>query len=428
MQVTRIGALRAFEHAQGALFHAEGALAQRALSGMLGEEALHAVASVHATRAVEDLAVAVRWADRAGVAVPDALRGATDVATEAGRDAALQLVNRIGRSARISALPPLAIAPAEHLPPHELTSVANHAAARMLRQPSPALRADRLHVLAHGEVHADPVRWVGGYGNVNGAMPIVRVSPPGGGPEVLALRRPPTSHPAHEVFVHRLAVDLGVDGYLTPAARRADGSVLVEVVPGGNAWDHGIHHGGHVEDVMRDWYRTHLRGLPEREAALATRVDRELLASLDYITAQADRNMGSVLVDRARESVRFVDNGFAGRGELDDVLRPAMRQQLLAGGSGEMFLADETVAEVARRLSDDALARAHDELATATRTGMPAEHVAILDHDAGPGYLRAMRARRDELVRTGRITYEPMPEHVDPGLHVDWLNRGTMPR
>ncbi len=437
---------QAYRYARGAMWHLEAALPQlhAAASGGAHAAELASVAAAHVERSVDDLARAAahaRGVAGAGDAALGAMLQATATQARSGGIAAgdaAQVVSsaRLRVQASLDAIAPhltsehhlLPLAPAATAPASELALVDRVADARRFRMTSDVQRAQLQRILADGVIDDEPVRWIGGYGNGNGAMPIVRVRHPDTPHlSVLAVRRPPTAQAAQEEFFARLAEHAGVDQYFAPVARREDGSALVLAVPGGATWDEGINSGDDVAALMGDWYRQRFPGLGDGGAREAGRIDFDEVRSLDFVASQPDRNAGGLLADRAVADVHYIDNGFAGRGETADVRRPGLKSHFVGGAAGHADLHPEASRELGERLDDAALADAHAVLGRGPDGDLPDGHAFALRQDASQGFLDAMRARRDQLT-TGSFDYEPIELNANPLAHMDWLHEQLGPR
>jgi hypothetical protein len=419
------------------VWHLEVALPelQAAADGATHADALVAAAATHVRSAISDMS---------HPALRDAALGTqlTDLAAHLdARPADLAPAIRIIRGARaqaqlgVDALIPrldspqelLSLAPAGAAPRAELALIDSPAAARRFKATSDVQRAVVKRILAEGTIDPNPVRWVGGYGNGNGAMPMVRVSHPDSPHlSVLAVHRAPTQQAAQEEFFARLAELSGTDQHYAPAVRRADGSALVYAVPGHNLWD-DVHSGDDIAGVMGTWYGQRFPALGEDGARLAGRLDFDEAKSLDYLTAQPDRNAGSPLGDAAAGEFRFIDNGLAGRGETANVLKPGMKSHFVGGTPGHATVHPQAAANVTGRLTDEALDDAHRLLREGPAGDLPSGHMGALRQDASLGYLEAMRARRDQLA-TGSFEYEPIDLNANPLAHMDWLHAHLGPR
>jgi hypothetical protein len=198
-------------------------------------------------------------------------------------------------------------------------------------------------------------------------------------------------------------------------------------VPGGNLWDDGIESGDDVADIMGSWYRARFDGLSDADALRAGRIDFDVAKSLDYVDANVDRNAGGGLVDRLTQGFHYIDNGEAGRGELLDPLRPALKSHLLGWpADGRAELLPEAARQLSTRLDDAALADAHSVLRASPRAGLSPDAVRNLARDSSDAYLGRMRLRRDQVAR-GSFEYEPVPLMADPVQHMAWL-RGIQVR
>lgn len=439
-----IDAGQAFRHARGALWHLEAALPQLevAAAGAKRADELVQVAAAHVDAAARDMRAAGQLS--AGMpAVDDAVLGAIltssarhlrDASTTPTAVADIVASARLRAQQSIDALAPhltadeqlLPRVPAATIPREELALVDDVAAARRFGRVSDVQRAQVQRILAEGTIDPEPIRWIGGYGNGNGAMPMVRVRHPETPHlSVVAVQRPPTAQAAQEEFFARLTELADVDRHFAPVARRADGSALVLALPGRASWDEGVNSGDDVAAVMGDWYRQRFPSLDDGQAALAGRLDFDEARSLDFVTAQPDRNAGGLLVDRSAGEVAYIDNGFAGRGETHDVLRPGLKSHFVGGPAGHAQLLPEAARAVSGRLDDAALADAHAILGRGPDGDLPAGHAFALRQDAAQGFLDAMRARRDQVAR-GWFDYEPIDLDANPLAHMDWLrSRGA---
>ncbi len=428
-----IDAGQAFRYARGAMWHLECAVPE-----------LQAAAG-GATRAAELVRVAANHVEHAAGDLIAAGGGAADAATgqmllslarhtrsgAIGADAAADLVAtaRLHVQQSIDAIVPrlespqelLPLAPAATAPRSELALIDDVASARLFRPTSTVQRAQIKRILSEGTIDPDPVRWVGGYGNGNGAMPMVRVrhfeTPH---LSVLAVQRPPTAQAAQEEAFAELTERAGTDQHFAPVVRREDGSALVLAVPGGASWDNGVHGGDDVRHVLTGWYRDRFPSLPDGGAREAGYIDFDKLRAMDYEGANPDRNGGSPLVESAPPDVHYIDNGFAGRGETADPLMPGLKSQFMGGMPGEVSLHPTAVRELVEGLTDDALAEVHAVLRRGPDGDLPPGHAFALAQDASTGYLEAMRARRDQIA-TGGFRYHPIDLNANPLAHMDWL-------
>lgn len=441
---TVIDANRAFRFARGAVWHMEIAVPQLAAASRGGATAddLVRAAATHLEDAARDVASAGTMGGTV-VTQTDAglgallLRGAADLRSGTARPSDVaDAVRRARWQAQdgIHALAPhlsldqelLALAPAGGAPAHELALVDDIASARAFRVNSDVQRSMYQRILTDGDVDPDPLRMVGGYGNGNGQLAIMRVRHPDT-PHlgVTVVRRPPTAQAAQEEFFARLTEHAGVDHHFAPVARRSDGSALVLAVPGRQLWDE-VRGGDDIAGVMANWYRVRFPRLGEDGARLAGRMDFDAAKSIDYIGAQPDRNAGGLLGDVASGELHFIDNGFAGRGETLEPLKPALKSHFVGGVPGHATVVPEAAAEVVRGLDDAALADAHAVLGRGPDGDLPWGHALALRQDASQGFLDAMRARRDQLA-TGSFDYAPIDLNADPLAHMDFLLGGRRP-
>jgi hypothetical protein len=435
-----IDAGQAFRYARGAMWHLEVALPQLETAGRSAThaEALVRTAATHLDDAVDDLLRARDAAPGiagAGDPVIGAILSSTssylrNETTAPGAAADIVRSARLRTQEALDALAPhlqsdemlLPLSPAATAPRSELALIDDVGDARAFARVSGMQRDQVQRILRDGVIDAEPVRMVGGYGNGNGAMPMVRVRHPETPHlSVVAVHRPPTAQAAQEEFFAHLAERAGVDHHFAPVVRREDGSALVLAVPGRDSWDEGIDSGDDIANLMGDWYRKRFDGLGDDGARLAGQLDFDESRALDYITAQPDRNAGGLLADRAAGELHFIDNGFAGRGETPNVLRPGMKSHFVGGDAGHAQLLPAAARELAERLDDAALADAHAVLGRGPDGKLPAGHAGALRQDASQGFLDAMRARRDQ-VATGSFDYEPIDLNANPLAHMDWLN------
>lgn len=435
---------QAFHYARGAMWHLEVAAPQfRAAATASRTGDLVGAAAEHVDASMRDLAAAAaRMPGMAGVAdaalagmlaqtarharmetmQPHAAADIVDAARWRVQESIDRIVPVLDADQELLSLTPGATAPS-----HELALIDDVTAAREFRRTSDVQRAQVRRILADGSIDREPIRWVGGYGNGNGAMPMVRVRHPETPHlSVAAVQRPPTAQAAQEEFFAELATAAGTDHHFAPVARRADGSALVLAVPGGASWENGVHSGADVRHVLADWYRSRFAGLDAQRVAEAGAIDFDKLRTMDYVAAQPDRNAGAPLVDRAAGDVRYIDNGFAGRGETHDVRRPGLKTQFLDGDGATVRLHPTAARELATALGDDALRAAHAVLGRGPDGELPRGHALALRQDASRGYLEALRARRDQ-VATGTFDYVPIHPDADPIAHMDELRRNRHP-
>jgi hypothetical protein len=435
----------AYRYARGALWHLEAALPQleAAHGGATRAVELAAAAATHVDGAVADLANARRLAPGiVGVADPvigamlaSGARHVRGGATSPGAFADVVRSARLHAQQSIDAIVPslrddqelLPLSPAGIVDRAELALIDTAVDARRFKAVSDVQRAHVQRILAEGTIDPEPIRWVGGYGNGNGSMPMVRVRHPDTPHlSIVAVQRPPTAQAAQEEFFARLAEHAGADQHFAPVVRRADGSALVLAVPGRPLWEEGIHSGSDIRDVMSSWYRMRFSALPEDQVQLAGTLDFDEARSLDFLAAQPDRNAGGGLADRAAGLFHYVDNGFAGRGETHDVLMPGMKSHLVGDQAGRAVLHPDAAASLGTRLDDAALADAHAVLGRGPDGELPAGHAGALAQDASQGFLDAMRARRDQVAR-GSFDYEPIDLNANPLAHMDRLQGGRRP-
>ncbi|MCB0879606.1 MAG: hypothetical protein KDC46_11600 [Thermoleophilia bacterium] len=441
-----INAEQAFRYARGAMWHLEAAAPElRAAAGGASKAAeLTAAAATHIESAVGDLASAAAHA-RGVAGVHDAAfsvllsstaRTARTGATTPSAAAEIVAAARLRIQQSLDAIAPhltadeqlLPLVPTATIPRSELALVDRVQDARPFSRVSDVQRAQIQRILADGNIDPEPIRWVGGYGNGNGAMPMVRVTHPDTPHlSVVAVQRPPTAQAAQEEFFARLAEHARVDQHFAPVARRADGSALVLAVPGGMSWEQGINSGDDIADVMGVWYRKRFPGLTDAQAQVAGRIDFDEARAIDFVAAQPDRNAGGILVDRSSGELHYIDNGFAGRGETGDVLRPGLKSHFVGGEAGHAELHPIAARELGANLTDSALADAHAILGRGPDGALPDGHAFALRQDASQGFLDAMRARRDQL-ETGFFDYEPIDLNANPLAHMDWLHQLNGPR
>ncbi|MCW2926353.1 MAG: hypothetical protein JWM86_321 [Thermoleophilia bacterium] len=421
----------AYRLARGAVWHLEVALPEleAVASGAARASELRAAAASHVLQAGADtFAHAGNQASLGAQLVELGARMRDDVGSPAAHISRIRALRHDAQAALDELAPrltgpekTLSLAPAAEAPRSELALVTSIADARRFRRVSDVQRAVHLRILRSGTIQPEPIRWVGGYGNGNGAMPMVRVAHPATQHVTLAaVHRPPTAQAAQEEFVGELTARAGVDHLFSPVARRADGSALVETVPGAPIWEQHVDSGDDIAEVMGRWYEERFPGLGRDAAYRAGQLDFDEAKTIDYITAQVDRNAGGALADRATGDFHFIDQGFAGRGELRDPLRPGMKSHLVGGEAGRGEVLPEAAESIAARLSDDQLAAAHDVLRRGPDGNLPGGHATALAEDASDTFLANMRARRDQ-VRTGSWTYEPIDLNANPLAHIDWL-------
>ena len=441
-----IDAGQAYRYARGAMWNLEAALPQlRAAAGGASKAAeLTSVAAGHVERSVQDLARAAAHApgmagvhDAALGSILEATAQHARIGTMAPAAAAdVVAAARLRIQASLDAIAPhltadeqlLPLAPGSTIPYPELALIDRVDHARSFKAVSSVQRAQVQRILAEGTIDPTPVRWVGGYGNGNGAMPMVKVTHPDTPHlSVVAVHRPPTAQAAQEEFFARLTEHAGTDQHFAPVVRREDGSALVLAVPGGMTWEQGVSSGDDVADVMGNWYRQRFAGLTDEQASLAGRIDFDEARSMDFLAAQPDRNAGGILVDRHAGEVHYIDNGFAGRGETSNPLKPGLKSHFVGGEAGHAELHPVAARELGERLDDAALADAHDVLRRGPDGDLPDGHAFALGQDASDGYLAALQARRDKLV-TGTFDYEPIELDANPLAHMDWLNELHGPR
>lgn len=434
-----IDAGQAFRHARGAMWHLEAALPQLEVAAAGAERAdeLVRAAAAHVDAAAWDLRAAGQLS--AGLpGVDDSVLGAIltssarhlrESSTTPAAAAEIVATARLRAQQSLDALAPRLTAdeqllprvPAATIPREELALIDDVASARRFGRVSDVQRAQIQRILEEGEIDPEPVRWIGGYGNGNGAMPMVRVRHPETPHlSVVAVQRPPTAQAAQEEFFARLAEHAATDRHFAQVGRRADGSALVLAMPGGASWDNGVNSGDDVAEVMGDWYRRRFPSLDDEQAKLAGQLDFDEARTLDYVAAQPDRNAGGLLVDRDANELAYIDNGFAGRGETHDVLRPGLKSHFVGGPAGHAELLPEAARAVAARLDDAALADAHLILGRGPDGDLPAGHAFALRQDASQGFLDAMQARRDQVAH-GWFDYEPIDLDANPLAHMDWL-------
>lgn len=431
-----VDAGRAFRYARGAMWHLEVALPQleAAVSGAPRASELVGAAASHIRSAAMDAASSGRSNDAFQAALgalhlrlqhenPVQLRSAVSAIRDA-RLGAASLLDEIAPTLD-STQELLPLAPAASASSDELMLIERAVDARRFRHVSDQQRALVTRILRDGVIEDQPLRWVGGYGNGNGAMPMVRVQHPDSPHLTLtAVHRPPTAQAAQEEFFTELAARADIDDYFAPAVRRSDGSALVLAVPGSASWDQAVHSGDDVESVMRSWYQKRFGALSERELDRVARSDFDRVRSLDYITAQPDRNAGGLLVDRESGVVSYIDNGLAGRGETGDVLRPGLKSHFVGGEPGRVELSGDAARAVDELLDDEALVSAHRVLGRGPDGVLPDGHAKALAEDASAAFLDAMRTRRDQVVR-GSFEYQPIVLDANPLTAMDDLRTLT---
>ncbi len=315
----------------------------------------------------------------------------------------------------------LGLSPAATMPAHERAFVTTIDGARAMRAVSHVQRAEAEHILRTGNIDPEPIAWVGGYGNGNGAMPIVRVTHPDSPHVVMrAVHRPITAQAAQEHFFARLTQGFGVDHSYAPVGRRDDGSALVALVPGRSSWDEGVNSGDDIRGVLEGSYRMQFPSLSVDDARLAARIDHELITVPHYVAAQPDLNAGGILADRASGALHVIDTGLAGRGEGADVLVPSMKSHFLGRTPGHVELHPRTVAALAA-IDDEALTSAHGALREPAGA-LPSGHAGALAEDASDAYLERLRTRLDHAARSGEYRYTPMDLNADP-IHQSWRIR-----
>jgi hypothetical protein len=172
---------------------------------------------------------------------------------------------------------------------------------------------------------------------------------------------------------------------------------------------------------MADWYRTRFPSMSVDAVREAVRIDFDEVRTMDYLAAQPDRNAGGILVDHAAGTVHYIDNGFAGRGETSDVLRPGLKSPFVGGAAGHAELHPTAARELADRLTDGALADAHAVLRRGPYGNLRGGHAFALGQDASQGYLEALKARRDQVAKRF-YDYEPISLDANPLAHMDWLH------
>jgi hypothetical protein len=187
---------------------------------------------------------------------------------------------------------------------------------------------------------------------------------------------------AAEQFFTDVAYAAGMEDFVAPMALAVDArSALVQLIPHPSLASAGVSSAPQVERSLARGYLD--EGLDTAQAATEARVDRELAASLDYITGHADRHAGNALIDAHTGRLTLVDHELIGGGAYYGAHSGAtLLDPLLQGGrpGGTCVVEGERVALRRVELSNEARAHladvepaaitaAHDRLAATPLPG-----------------------------------------------------------
>jgi hypothetical protein len=210
-----------------------------------------------------------------------------------------------------------------------------------------------------------------------------------------------------EAFGWQIARALDIDHLVPPTTLRNDEHAAIGLVEGQTFTAAGIEDAAGLRAALRSYHEG--RGLQPAAADEAAALDHELLAFMDWFTANRDRKLDNAML-AADGSIAFIDNAGMLRGELADALRPRLKPMLYptaADGSARITLSDAARERIrtglTRRTIEDAqqLLRSHpDESGTMERR--------LLEQASSPGELDRLLQRLDHAVDHGVLEYQPV--------------------
>lgn len=262
-------------------------------------------------------------------------------------------------------------------------------------------------VLANGLIVPGTVRKLDGGSSPNGLRRAILTSADGSAGVEAVLKRETA---AQEEFGYLMARALGIEHLVPAVSRRSDGRAAIQFIYGRTLDLAGISDGAGVRRALDGWYRTQ-RGMSPERAAAAAEVDHELLAFLDWLTANRDRKATNAMQDALDDSLWFIDSGGMLRGELEDVLRPRLKDALYVtdpGTPNRIVLSPRTRSIIAERLTPEALREAHAVLRRPL-PGPKASHRRLVLERAGSDHqLDRLLQRRAAALERGWIEYQPV--------------------
>lgn len=282
-------------------------------------------------------------------------------------------------------------------------------AAGAAAQLRPAVR-DVEQTLRYGLHVPGPQKWVGADNfNHNGALPVITLRHPHKRELLVeALVKGPNAQAAEEEYAWKIAQALEIEHLVPAAVRRPDGSVYVEMVPGEQWSERGLHRSTHVEQSLERHYGA--LGLDPQAAVAAARRDTQLLRFYDYLLANFDRHSGNGLVDARTGAIWLIDNGLIGSDvrmayEGRDALRPLLGYGFQdPGRSGVVHLDNDVVELIRTRLTPERIISAHRTL-TAPAGAREGVELQVLQKLRQQAFLRNVLARRHEAVEKGSYQY-----------------------
>ncbi|MBC7462411.1 MAG: hypothetical protein H7287_13715 [Thermoleophilia bacterium] len=228
---------------------------------------------------------------------------------------------------------------------------------------------------------------------------------------------------AQEEFGWKFGRELGIDHLVPAVGRRADGAAWIEFRPGVTLDTAGITTTRQLDEALTVSYLAD-GTLSPIEAAQAARIDRQLLQSTDYLTANIDRHANNGLIDLdGTGRVSFIDFGLVGRGaraEGGSVLSPALRRFQGDSTNGVVQLDPAVVRYIGRRLTPDGIQRIHSEVYQAvgiarTTPGTLGERQFIATKQ--PRFVAGVGTRLEALLRhEGYVAAPYLGDAVSPLL------------
>lgn len=225
---------------------------------------------------------------------------------------------------------------------------------------------------------------------------------------------------------------LGAHHLGLPVGRTPTGEIRIAFGAGDNAKAVGVHSWGDIERVIASGYRADTSlGLDDLDAARAARIDRQILQFVDYLLANRDRHWNNVRVDTDRQTVRAIDWGHIGAGDLfgPDPLRPIGATSFTDAAGLSFRLDPEVAAFIRARLSPDALRALHAEMITAHRAApIPArDDLAVLQRFVQSERFINGVLDRYEHVLGGRTAMMPSSSAIAPTTRVVPAGTATVP-
>jgi hypothetical protein len=219
------------------------------------------------------------------------------------------------------------------------------------------------------------------------------------------------AHAPQEQFAWKLARALGIEHLVPAVGRRNDGTVAMQFIDGAALDSHGIRDGLALRRSLTSRYVS--LGHDPQAAKRLARTDHELLEVFDWLIANRDRKPANTLHQAAEGASYFIDHGGALRGELDDVLRPRLKDHFYLTDLAmphRITISDEVRQLVSSRLTDDVIRDAWLELRKPAGRLRGQIDELVLERARSDHQLERLLARRDALVQRGWLEYEPVTE------------------